>query len=130
MAALENITCPYSDAANIVFPSKEYLKRFTDPTADPMKIHIKFLNAWHEFYQEHRSEFSDSSSLLEFGGGPTLYSLISASKYVNSITFADYAESNRNEIIDWKNNSSGSKFIHPQDLLCVGLVIIEPISSS
>lgn len=96
--------CHYNSDANAVFPSKEYLKRFVDPTADPMKVHIKFLEAWHKFYSKYLDGESSSRALLEFGGGPALHSLISASTHVQSVTFADYAQSNRDEIIFWKEN--------------------------
>ena len=99
--AHEDQIFPYNSEANAVFPSKEYLKRFEEPTADPMKIHIKFLAAWHNFYKKYTCETGKAAHLLEYGGGPTLHSLITASKYVETITFADYAESNRNEINMW-----------------------------
>lgn len=100
----------YNADANAVFPSKEYLKRFIDPTADPMKVHIKFLEGWHHFYEKYINGDSGSKSLLEFGGGPTLHSLISASRHVGSITFADYAESNRKEVTTWKEKSDGCEY--------------------
>lgn len=101
--------CHYNSEANAVFPSKEYLKRFVDPMSDPMKVHVQFLQAWHYFYKTYVNGVSNSLSLLEFGGGPALHSLISASEHVDSITFADYAESNRNEVITWKQRTDGCK---------------------
>ena len=100
----------YNPEANRIFPSKEYLKRFSDPTGDPMRVHIKFLEAWHNFYQKHGGELGGSANLLEFGGGPTLHSLITASKHVRNITFSDYAESNRNEITLWKDKADERKY--------------------
>lgn len=101
--------CHYNSEANAVFPSKEYLKRFVDPTADPMKVHSQFLEAWHKFYSVYANGSSCSRALLEFGGGPTVHSLISASEHVETITFADYAESNRKEVTTWKENLSGGE---------------------
>ena len=101
--------CHYNAEANAVFPSKEYLKRFSDPTADPMKVHSKFLEAWHKFYSKYTNGSRNSRALLEFGGGPTVHSLISASQHVETVTFADYAESNRNEISIWKDGLNGGK---------------------
>ena len=95
----------YNSESNALFPAKEYLKRFGEPTADPMKIHVKFLAAWHNFYKKYTCETGKAVHLLEYGGGPALYSLITASKYVETITFADYAESNRNEINMWRKES-------------------------
>lgn len=102
--------CHYNSEANAVFPSKEYLKRFVDPTADPMKVHSKFLEAWHTFYDRYSNGSNGSRALLEFGGGPTIHSLISAAQHVETITFADYAESNRDEIIMWKDGANGGAF--------------------
>ena len=41
--------------------------------------------------------------MLEFGGGPTIYPLISAAPFVSEIIFSDYAEANRKEVTMWKN---------------------------
>ena len=99
----------YNPDANLFFPAKAYLNRFKHPENDPMKVHAKFLNAWHLFYQKYgcTCTFNSSKCLLEFGGGPTIYSLISASKYIGSITFADYAETNRAEITLWRDKKTG-----------------------
>lgn len=105
----DDINCPYNSSANASFPSKEYLKRFSDPTTDPMEVHIKFLKAWHDFYKKYSDNMAKPVHLLEFGGGPTIHSLITASKHVETITFADYAESNRNEIVMWKDKIEGCK---------------------
>lgn len=102
----------YDSKANALFPSREYLKRFTDPTADPMMVHVQFLEGWHRFYSKYVNGASDSKCLLEFGGGPTLHSLITACRHVESITFADYAESNRNEIIMWKEKNGKGKCVY------------------
>jgi hypothetical protein len=40
-------------------------------------------------------------TLLEFGGGPTLYQLISAAPKVKEIHFSDYLESNLEEVRKW-----------------------------
>ena len=105
----DDITCPYSSKSNASFPSKEYLKRFKEPTTDPMQVHVKFLQAWHDFYEKYSGNLEKPLHLLEFGGGPTIHSLITAAKHVDTVTFADYAESNRNEIISWRDKSDGCK---------------------
>src|SRR6476661_6211072 len=38
----------------------------------------------------------DTARVLEFGGGPTIYQLISAAKYPASIDFSDYLDANLN----------------------------------
>lgn len=102
-------TIPYDTDANFKFDSKAYLQRYTSPV-EALGIQVQFLDCWHQFYHDHQKEFDPSnSSVLEFGGGPTLWSLISVSPIVNSITFSDFAETNRDEIRIWKNNETGSK---------------------
>ena len=76
-------------------------------TDDPMKVHSKFLEHWHDFYSSHAHQLDASTAtLLELGGGPTIHSLISACQHVSKITFSDYAESNRREIRMWKENDA------------------------
>lgn len=104
----------YEADANAQFPSKEYLKRFIDPVSDPMKVHVKFLQAYHDFYDKYCNGAgageSGTKTLLEFGGGPTLHSVISATRHVGTITFADYAESNRSEITTWRDKAEGGRY--------------------
>lgn len=45
--------------------------------------------------------------MLEFGGGPTIYQLISAAKKVKEIYFSDYLESNLQVVRKWKNGIEG-----------------------
>jgi hypothetical protein len=45
-------------------------------------------------------------TLLEFGGGPTLYQLMSAAAKVKEIHFSDYLESNLMEVRKWVNRDS------------------------
>ena len=102
----------YDPVVNKCYPAKGYLERYKDPRNDPTKCQLHILKAFHSFYEKHVSGMGDCISLLEFGGGPTVYSLISAAKYVESITFAEYAETNRDEVLLWKNERSGRKLDH------------------
>lgn len=105
----QNESLPYDTDANFQFDSKAYLQRYTNPI-EALGIQVQFLDCWHQFYQDYVKEFDPSSStMLEFGGGPTLWSLMSVSPNVNRITFCDFAETNRDEIRMWKNNETGSK---------------------
>ena len=70
---------------------------------------MHLLKGFHSFYEQYISGTAGSKSLLEFGGGPTIYPLISAAKYVDNITFAEYAETNRNEIELWRDRKDGRK---------------------
>jgi len=106
----DDISCPYSSQANSSFPSKEYLKRFINPTFDPMQVHSQFMRAWHDFYNKYSTKMEKPLHLLEFGGGPTIHSLVTAAEHMDSITFADYAESNRNEIVMWRDKVDGRKW--------------------
>ena len=99
----------YDSKINAAFPTKAYLERFGDPKIDPRQLQVNFLKGFHSFYSKYVSQ-GDSKSLLEFGGGPALFSLLSAAKHVESITFADYAESNRKEILQWREGASERKF--------------------
>ena len=99
----------YDPEANKLFPSKGYLERFHDPKIDTTQSFKQYLAAFHSFYEKRISNTTGSKSLLEFAGGPTVYSLISAAKYVDSITFADYAATNRDEIQLWKDGKDGRK---------------------
>ena len=93
----------YSPEVNAIFPAKAYLELFIDPKTDLNANRPSFLKTFHSFYENHiASDGNRSMSLLEVGGGPCIYSLITAAKYVDSITFSDYAENNRKEINLWK----------------------------
>ena len=91
------------------FPAKGYLMtRFKSPHADTTKTQLGFLKSLHNFY-EHIVKGSKPLLLLEFGGGPAIYGLISAAEHVDKIVFAEYAESNRREVETWVEGKTGSK---------------------
>ena len=62
----------------------------------------------YDFYTKYNSKWNKTARLLEFGGGPVITSLISAAPYVEQITFAAYAESERREIELWKHEKEGA----------------------
>ena len=63
----------------------------------------------YSFYTKYSCKWDNKTArLLEFGGGPTITSLISAVPYVDQITFAAYAENERKEIRLWKNREEGA----------------------
>ncbi len=100
----------YSEEPNLNFNSKAYLQRYTNPH-EPRGYQVAFLKCWHTFYEEHGKEFdTTTATLLEFGGGPTVWDLISAAPFFSTILVTDFAESNRAEVELWKSkNSKGSK---------------------
>ncbi len=85
-------------------PSFYLNQRFTDPEDKQRGVHPFLLKCIHEFYEKFGSEWNkESAKLLEFGGGPTLYTLISAAPFVADITFADYAPGNLKAIELWRD---------------------------
>ena len=66
-----------------------------------------YLESIHEFYRDYHSNWNpETARLLEFGGGPCIYPLISAAPYVRGIVFAEYAEEGRREVELWKNDDA------------------------
>ena len=91
------------------FNASQYLqRRFTDPTDKERGVQPFYLKSIHDFYQRFgKSLDPDTARLLEYGGGPVLYSLISTSPYVHEVTFSDYQKSSLDAIIAWKNGHEG-----------------------
>ena len=58
-----------------------------------------------EFLAEVYQEIGRTKNLLELGGGPTIYQLISAAPKIENIVFTDYLEENLQVIRDWRANS-------------------------
>lgn len=86
-----------------------YLKRrFTDPTDKERGAQPFYLRSIHNFYQRFSGSWeAGSAKLLEYGGGPVIYSLISAAPHFNEVTFSDYQQSNIDAVLAWKNCSEG-----------------------
>ena len=84
--------------------ARAYLQeRFKDPEAFRTQWPLQ---CFHEFYTKYHNEWDTTRArLLEFGGGPTIYGLISASPHVSEIVFSDYVEENRQEVKNWKDGS-------------------------
>jgi len=74
---------------------------------DP-RIHTQWgLRCVHKFYQDfHKNWDNSTASLLEFGSGPYLHTLISAAPYVSKIYHTDFLEECRREVLLWKNKDS------------------------
>ena len=59
---------------------------------------------FHNFYQQYQKEWDNSTALLlEVGGGPCIYSYVSAVPYVAKIIHSDYVKANLDEVSMWKN---------------------------
>ena len=73
------------------FSAREYLKDFYPSLNPENEFLLKF---YHDFY----SSIPRQKTLLEIGGGPTIFQLISASRKVDEIIFSEYAQSCRDEV--------------------------------
>ena len=85
------------------FDPQAYLREYYSHLGEENRALLHFL---HEAYADIFTE-TDSACILEFGGGPTLYQLISAAKYPVAIDFSDYLDENLREIQKWLQNQSG-----------------------
>ena len=92
-----------------VFDTKTYLELFykTAKGNENIQGFLQFhMNAYHNFW----SNFAQPGSLktpkeiryLEYGGGPVICSLISASPKVDRVVFAEYTEANRSSLTSWQ----------------------------
>ena len=86
------------------------VRRFSAPNGvidEERGVQPFYLESIHEFYRDYHSNWnSETARLLEFGGGPCIYPLISAAPYVREIVFAEYAEEGRKEVKLWKNDDA------------------------
>ena len=88
--------------------AKEYLvRRFTSPNGvidEKRAVQPFYLKSMHNFYHDYHCNWnSETARIIEFGGGPCIYPLISAAPYFSEIVFAEYAEEGRREVELWKN---------------------------
>jgi hypothetical protein len=60
------------------------------------------------FFAESYGELPSGGLLLDFGGGPTIYPLISATTCVAEIHFSDYLESNLREVRRWLSGDTAA----------------------
>ncbi|HNU96007.1 MAG TPA: bifunctional adenosylmethionine decarboxylase/class I SAM-dependent methyltransferase [Candidatus Magasanikbacteria bacterium] len=86
---------------------REYLQEYYNK----LSKENQFLLEW---YENTYAKMKKGGKLLELGGGPTIYPLISASAKVNDITFSDTSKKNLDIIKTWmhRQNSFWDKFIN------------------
>ena len=91
------------------FNVEYYLQRlYCDPTDKERGLQPFRMKCFYEFYKKFGSSWdSKSAQLLEYGGGPVIYPLISACPYVGEITFSDFQEASLEAVSMWKNESEG-----------------------
>jgi hypothetical protein len=81
------------------FSPSDYLKEYYSEIENEDRHHLRCLA------KAYANETKDLT-LLEFGGGPTLYQLVSAAPNVKEIHFSDYLEENLTEVKKWVHRSS------------------------
>jgi len=84
-----------------LFKPNEFLSEYYAFLGEENKALLRF---HHEFY----SHIPQQKSMLEIGGGPCIYQLISVSRKVGSIVFSDLLKVNRDEIEKWVNGAAGA----------------------
>ena len=85
-----------SDFDNAFHP-QDYLEYFFDR---PVSKNAGMLYFFAEVYKHCRP----TDRMLEFGGGPTVYQLISPAAYVGEIHYSDYLQSNLDYVLRWMQN--------------------------
>jgi len=93
---LAPLTTDWSD-----FDPNEYLREYY---SDLGSENLALLRHHHEAYQG----VPPDSMLLDFGGGPTIYSLIAAADRVREIHVSDYVEANLAELRRWLRAEVGA----------------------
>jgi NNMT/PNMT/TEMT family len=81
----------------VPFDPRSYLKEYYSHLGEENRELLHFLDEAYERIFTHL----DMARVLEFGGGPTIYQLISAAKYPVSIDFSDYLDANLSEVQMW-----------------------------
>ena len=84
------------------FDPKAYLNYYNG-VGDQLELYSEFpLRCFHEFWSKMAKR---NARVLDFGGGPAIYDLISAAPYAEEIIFAEYSEENRKEVAAWRESS-------------------------
>lgn len=82
------------------FDSRAYLNEYYSHLGEENRELMKFYERSYADVFNHIKK----ARVLEFGGGPTIYQLISLAKYDVSIDFSDYLEQNVKEVQRWLKN--------------------------
>ena len=89
------------------FDPRAYLNNYYKGEGDKVEVEYEFpLKCYHEFWSTKIAK--KNLRVLEFGGGPCIYDLISAAPYAEEIIFAEYSENNRQEVAKWLQKSPDS----------------------
>ncbi len=88
---------PLPTGTFIPFDPSAYLREYYNYLGPENRELLRFLDAAYT----HIFTETGTARILEFGGGPTIYQLISAARYPVSIDFSDYLEGNLEEVRIW-----------------------------
>lgn len=94
---------PLASDTFVPFDPRAYLREYYSHVGNENQALLRFLD---EAYAHIFTEIS-AARMLEFGGGPTIYQLISAAKYAVSIDFSEYLDANLNELQLWLQDVHG-----------------------
>jgi len=83
------------------FDPRTYLREYYSHLGNENRALLHFLD---EAYARIFTKI-DAAKMLEFGGGPTIYQLISAARYAVSIDFSEYLDANLQEVQLWLRNA-------------------------
>jgi hypothetical protein len=88
-----------------LFEPSTYLSTYFSLDESAGRYKVWQLNKFYEFYSKLNSnrDLNRQLQILEFGGGPSIYSLVSAAPYAEGIVFTDYVDRNRAVAESWKN---------------------------
>lgn len=91
------------------FDVEYYLERlYRDPADKERGVQPFRMRCFYEFYKKFSSSWNvHSAQLLEYGGGPIIYPLVSACPYVGGITFSDFQQASLDAVSMWKDKSEG-----------------------
>lgn len=92
---------PLAKSAFLRFHPREYLKEYYSEIGSENSSLL-------EFFAKAYKDMTKDSIMLEFGGGPTIYPLISAAPKVKEIYFSDYLDANLEEVKLWKTCSDNA----------------------
>lgn len=79
------------------FNARAYLNEYYDSIGEENDALLKFL-------VESYKKIPANQTVLDFGGGPTVYQLIAAGKKAKEIHYSEYLENNRQEVRKWLKN--------------------------
>ena len=96
----------FADDYHDKFNPKAYLSHYYKGTGDEVELFNEFpLRCFHQFWSNVAPR---NVRVLNFGGGPAIYDLISAAPYAKEIVFAEYSETNRLAVKSWQQQAPDS----------------------